>query len=91
MEAIIDTCINKAVKFHDFLHRFCAGRRTGTAIMELKLVQELASVDQDTLFLVFLDLRKEYDNLDHDQLLKTLEGYGAGPKMRGILEEFWVR
>ena len=35
-----------------------------TAIMELNLEQELASVDQDPLFLVFLDLRKAYESLD---------------------------
>ena len=91
MEAIINTLINKVVKFHHFLHRFCAGRRTGAAIMELNPAQELESVDQDPLFLVFLDLIKEYDNLDHDWILKTLEGYGTGPKMRGILEGLWVR
>ena len=34
------------------------------AIMDLKLVQELASIDQDPLFLVFLDLRKAYDIVD---------------------------
>ena len=46
-------------------------------------------MDQDPLFLVFLDLRKEHENLDCGRLLKTLEGYGAGPKMRDILAEFW--
>ena len=58
--------------------------------MELNLAQELSSMDQDSLLLVFLDLRKEYDNLDCGQLLKTLEGYGSRPKMRGIMAEFWA-
>ena len=58
VEAVIDTCIKTVVQFHDVLHRFCAERGTGTIIMELKLAQELVSVDQDPLFLVFLDLRK---------------------------------
>ena len=58
--------------------------------MYLKLVQELAIVDQDPLFLVFLNLRKLYENLDQGQLLKTLKGYRAGPKMRGMLAEFWA-
>ena len=30
-------------------------------IMELKLTQEIVSIDQSPLFLVFLDLRKAYD------------------------------
>ena len=50
--------------------------------MELKLAQELVSVDQDPLLLVFLDLRKFYYNIDQGRLIKTLEGYGAGPKIR---------
>ena len=58
MEAAIDTHIKKSVMFHDILHGFCAGGVTGTAIVELKLSQKLASVDQDPLSLVFLDLHK---------------------------------
>ena len=57
--------------------------------MGLKLEQKLASVDQDMLFLVFIDLMKEDDNLDWFRLLQTLEGYGEGPKLRGLLEEYW--
>ena len=89
MEAIIDTCINKAVTFHDVFHVFQAGRGMGTDIREMKLVQDLEGVDQDLVFLVFLDIRKVYDNLQHGRLLKTLEGYGAGPKIRDIMVEFW--
>ena len=59
--------------------------------MKLNLAQELASVDQKPLFLVFLDLRKAYDNQYCGRLLKTLERYGAEPKMWGILAEFWAR
>ena len=43
---------------NDVLHGFRSRRGTGTAIMELKLYQELASIDQDPIFLIFLDLRK---------------------------------
>ena len=80
MEAIIDKYIKKSVKFYDVIHG-C------TAIKELKLAQKLANVDQDPLFLVFLDLINVYYNLDHGRLFKTLDGYSAGPKMRGILVE----
>ena len=58
MEAIIDTRIKNSETFHDVLHVFCIGRGMGTSIVELKRAQELASVDQDPIFLVFLDLRK---------------------------------
>ena len=79
----------EAMTFHDVLHRFRVGMGTGTAIMELKLVQELTIVDQEPLFLVFLYLQKAYDNLDCGCLLKSLEGYGAGPKRWVIMAEFW--
>ena len=39
--------------------------------------------------MVFLNLHKYYDNLNHGRLMQTLGGYEAGPKMRGILESFW--
>ena len=63
-EIVIDNRIKAEVKFHDILHGFCRGRGTGTAIIEARLHQELASVNQFTLFSVFLDLRKADDSLD---------------------------
>ena len=91
MEAIIYTLIKKPVTLYDVLCEFCLGRGTGTSIMELNLAQDLASLDQKPLFLVLLDLRKSYDNLDCGWIFNTLEGYGAGPKTQGILTEFWVQ
>ena len=64
VEAVIGTHIKYIVRFHNALYGFCSGRGTGTAIMEIKPAQELASVEQDPLLLVFLDLRKAYDKLD---------------------------
>ena len=61
VEALIDTRLRTSLQMHDVLHGFRAGRGTRMAIMDLKLVQELASIDQYPLFLVFLDLRKAYD------------------------------
>ena len=75
MEAIIDTRINKTVNFHDVLHLFITVRVMVTDIMELKLIPDLGSVDQDLIFLVFTDLKKSYENLDLGQILNTLEGY----------------
>ena len=80
MKAVIYTQIKTVVQLHDVLHRLFLGRDTGTAIMVIKLAQKLASVDQDPIFLVFLDLSKSYDNLDCGRLLQTLAGKRAGPK-----------
>ena len=90
-EAAIDTLIKSVVQFHDALHGFCTERGTRTIIMELRLAQELESVDQDPLFLVFLDLRKAYEKIYRGRLTNTLEGYGAGLKLQGLLKEFWSR
>ena len=90
-EAAIDTLIKSVVQFHDALHGFCTERGTRTIIMELRLAQELESVDQNPLFLVFLDLRKAYEKIYRGRLTNTLEGYGAGLKLQGLLKEFWSR
>ena len=58
----------------------------GTAIMELKLDYDIAIINQDPLFLIFLELRKAYDTMDRKRLLITLEGYGAGPQLCGLLD-----
>ena len=86
VNSVIDTLIKTVLTFHDVIYGFCASRGTGMAIMEPKMVQELASIDQDPLFLAFLDLRKAYNTLEHGRLLQNVEGYGAGPNMRSLLE-----
>ena len=89
MEELIYTCISASLQLHDVLHGCRDGRGTGTAIMDLNLAQELSRIDQYPLFLVFLDLRKAYDNVDLEVLLMTLEGCVAGPCLCGLLETFW--
>ena len=46
VESVIDTRIKTVQQFHDVLHGLHTGRGSGTPILELKLAQELASVDQ---------------------------------------------
>ena len=89
VEAVIDTHILKVVQFHGFLHGFFAGRGAGTAIMELKLAQELENVDQSPHFMLFLYIIHAYNNLDRGRILNTLEGYGTGPKLQDLLAELW--
>jgi hypothetical protein len=52
------------VKFHPSLHGGLPKRGTGTATIEAKLVQQLAWMEQEPLYQVFVDLRKAYDHLD---------------------------
>ena len=74
VEVLIYTCLRSILQLHNALQGFRSGRGIGTAIMELKFTQELSSIDQDPLFLVFLDIRKSYDTVDQERLLITLEG-----------------
>ena len=90
VEALIDTRLRASLQFHDVLHGFRSGIGKGVTIMELKLVQELASVYYDPLFLVFLDLRKAYNTVNRECLILTLEVYGTGPCLCVILETFWA-
>ena len=50
VEALINTRLKTSLQMHDVLHGFRYGRWTGTAIMELKLAQELARIDHEPLF-----------------------------------------
>ena len=51
------------IEFYPCLHGGLAKRGTGTATIEAKLAQQLAWVEQEPLYQVYLDLRKEYDHL----------------------------
>ena len=89
MEVIINTRLRVSVRLHNILHGLRAGRRTGTEIFELKLVQDLVSMDQEPLFLVLLYLKKAYNTIDSGRILTTLEGYGTSTHMCRLLATFW--
>ena len=89
VEAVINTCSKSVLQLHNVMHGFFSGRGAGTAIVELKLGQELASVDQDPLLLVLLDLGMVYNNLYRGILLQNIEGYGVGLKLRRLIVGFW--
>ena len=62
--SIINARLKGSIEFHDSLHGFRAERGTGTATIEAKLIQQLASIHQVPLYEIFLDLKKAYDTLD---------------------------
>ena len=88
LEAIIDTRIKTVVVLHDALYVFFTRRGTGAAMMEIKIAQDIASINQDSLFLVFLDICKAYETLERRQLIQALEGYGEFLNMWILLTEF---
>ena len=73
VEALIDTRLRASLQFHYVLHGFRAGIGMGTAIIKLKLSPELSSVYHEPLFLVFLQLRKAYNNVYRDRLIQTFK------------------
>ena len=56
-----------AITYHDALHGFREGRGTGTATLEAKLLQQLAAMWEEILYVIFLDLTQAYDALDRSR------------------------
>jgi hypothetical protein len=77
LESIINVRLTTSITFHDALHGFRAKRGTGTAILEVKLMQELAKKDQSAFPGIFLDLKKAYDHL-----LRLDDGHPTGLRGR---------
>ena len=78
-----------AIQFDDALHGFLPRRGTGTAILEARLRLDYSIQQGRTLYQVYLDLSKAYDTLDRGRTLQLLQGYGVGPRMLGLLNNFW--
>ena len=76
---ILHCRLTTAITYHDFLHGFWAGRGTGTATLEAKILHQLAVMREEVLYVIFLDLNKTYDALDRSRSPEILEGYGVGP------------
>ena len=50
--------LTTGLQLHDVLHRFREGRGTGTATLEAKLLQQIAAMREEVLYMIFLDLSK---------------------------------
>ncbi len=88
VEQIMDQQLN-ALPLHEALHG-CRNRRgMGTAILEVKLAQQLAHLEQEPFYKVFLDLKKAFDAMDRERCLQILERYGARPNMVRLIRTFW--
>ena len=89
--AILYLRLTTSITFHDFLHGFREGRGTGTSNLEAKLLQKLEALRDKVLYMIFQDLHNAYDALDMSRCLDILEGYGVGPRARGLLQTYWKR
>ena len=89
--AAVNCWLKRGVVLQDALHGFRGVQGTWTATLEAKLAQQLVGPENDPLFKVFLDIRKEYDSLDRDQCIKIMRGYGMGPNLTCLLKSNWER
>ena len=83
--------LTTGLHLHDVLHGFREGCGTGTVILEAKLLQQLAAMREEVLYVIFLDLTKAYDALDSSWSLEILKGYGVGERVRRLLTVYWER
>ena len=81
--------IGAAVDFHNTLHRFRSGRGTGTASIEVHLIQKLVDMKEEDLCKVFLDLQKSYDVLNREHCMDILVGCGIRPHTERVLCLYW--
>ena len=67
MAAILNHRVMDSITFHNFLHGLRAGRVTGTATLEANMLQQIAALKEEVLYIIFLDLHKAYDSLDRSR------------------------
>ena len=88
---ILNRRLTAFINFHNFPHRFRASRGTGIATLEAKLLQQLAALKEEVLYVIFLDLHKAYGALYRSRCLEILEGYGVGPQAFRLLHAYCRR
>ena len=86
MAEILRRRLTNAITYHDTLHGFRAGRGTGNATLEANLLQQLAAMREEVLYMIFMDLTKAYDALDRFRSLEILEGYRVVKRVRRLLQ-----
>ncbi len=77
------------INLHDSLHGCLAGQGTGTGIVEAKLAQQLAHLEQTPFFGVFIDVKKAFDAMDQGRCLAIVALHGVGPQMLQLIRNFW--
>ena len=86
---VIANRINDTVKWHKSIHGFRNSKGTGTATLEVKLMASLSEHKGDTIFQVFLDLKKAFDSISRAKLMEIMNFYGVGERLMGIIKQYW--
>ena len=58
VEVIINLLLTASITFHNVLYSLRAGFGTGTATLEVKMLQQIAVMREQVLYVIFLDLHK---------------------------------
>ena len=70
--AILNCGFTSSITYHNTLHGFRAGCGTRNTTLKAKLLQQLAAMREEFLYVIFLDLTKAYDALDRSRCLEIL-------------------
>ena len=88
---ILNRWLIASIVFHNFLHKFWAGCGTGTTNLEANMLQQIAALRKEVIYVIFLYLHKSYDALDSSRCFYILAGYGVVPQACQILRTNWKR
>ena len=69
---ILNCRFTAAITYYNSLHAFRAGYGTGTATLEVKLLQQVEALREVVIHTIFMDLHKAYDDLDRSRCLGIL-------------------
>ena len=86
---IIHRRLIHSIEFHDAIHGFRTKRGTSTAIINVKLIMQLAKRNKHPLYMIFLDIKKAYDTLDRQRAINLLRKYGLGDKICNLIGKMW--
>ena len=88
LERVMDFWLEN-ISLHYSLHACLAEQGTGMRIIEATLAQQLAHLEQEPIFGVFVNLKKAFDAMDQGRYLAILALHGVGPQMLRLIHNFW--
>ena len=77
---ILNFCFAASITYHESLNGFWSDHSTGTASLEVKILQKAMEMREEVLYMILLDLNKVDDDLERSRLPNILKGYGVGTR-----------
>ena len=82
---ILNSRFAASIIYPKSLHGFWSGCGTGTASLEVKIIQQIMAMREKLLHTIFLDLYKAYAALERSSFIDILQAYGKGNRDLCIL------